>query len=80
MQEKVYQRFERGVLAYDPQHVINSPPGAGDVYCMHIDSGLGQDPRISQLQALIAQLQQPASQTLPTASPPSGPTNPSQQP
>ena len=76
----VYQRFERGVLAYDPQHVIDSPPGAGDVYCMHIDSGLGQDPRISQLQALIAQLQQPASQTLPIASPPSGPTKPSQQP
>jgi hypothetical protein len=77
----VYQRFERGVLAYDPQHVIDSPPGAGEVYCMHIDSGLGQDPRISQLQALIAQLQQPtsASQTLPTASPPSDPSNSSQQ-
>jgi hypothetical protein len=37
----VYQRFERGVLAYDPPHVLDSPPGAGDVYCMHIDKGIG---------------------------------------
>ena len=56
----VYQRFERAVLCYDPQHVIDSPPQAGDVYVMHIDSGVGQDPRIAQLQATIAQLQQPA--------------------
>lgn len=79
----VYQRFERAVLAYDPQHIIDSPPGSGDVYCMHINSGLGQDPRISQLQALIAQLQQsplaPAPQTLPTTQSPSASTNQSQQ-
>ncbi|HEY4032728.1 MAG TPA: hypothetical protein VGL94_02040 [Ktedonobacteraceae bacterium] len=40
---------------------------------MHIDSGLGQDPRIAQLQAQIAQLQQsipaPAPQTLPPSTP-----------
>lgn len=76
----VYQRFERAVLAYDPQHIIDSPPGAGDVYCMHIDSGLGQDPRITQLQALIAQLQQSIStlvpQILPT--PQSPPTSANQ--
>lgn len=53
----VYQRYERGVLAYDPQHIIDSPPGAGDVYCMHIDSGLGQDPQIAKLQAQVLDLQ-----------------------
>ena len=37
----VLQIFERGVLAYDPAHVLDHPPGAGDVYTMHIDSGLG---------------------------------------
>lgn len=57
----VYQRFERAVLCYDPQHVIDSPPQAGGVYVMHIDSGVGQDPRIAQLQAQIVTLQQPAS-------------------
>lgn len=40
----VYQRFERGVLAYDPPHVLDSPPGAGDVYCMHVDKGIGMFP------------------------------------
>lgn len=31
------QMFERIVLAYDPSHVLDSPPGAGSVYAMHID-------------------------------------------
>jgi hypothetical protein len=53
----VYQRFERGVLAYDPRHQIDNPPGSKDVYLMHIDSGLGQDPRITQLQSQIADQQ-----------------------
>jgi len=49
----VYQRFERGALAYDGQHTLDNPPASADVYLMHIDSGLGQDPRIAQLQAQI---------------------------
>lgn len=53
----VYQRFERAVLCYDPQHILDLPPGAGDVYCMHIDSGIGQDPRIAQLQGQATDLQ-----------------------
>jgi hypothetical protein len=57
----VYQRFERAVLVYDPQHAIDFPPGSSGVYLAHIDSGVGQDPRIAQLQAQIATLQQPAS-------------------
>lgn len=52
----VYQRFERGVLIYDPSHLIDSPPGAGNVYLLHIDSGLGMDPRIGQLATTNAQL------------------------
>lgn len=49
----VYQRYERGVLIYDPLHVIDMPPGLeqSHVYPMHIDSGLGQDPRVSTLQS-----------------------------
>lgn len=55
----VYQRFERGILAYDAGHVLDTPPGAekSAVYLMHIDSGIGQDPRIAQLQSQITDLQ-----------------------
>jgi len=49
----VYQRYERGVLAFDPGHIIDSPPGAGRVFLLHIDSGPGQDPRIEALQTLL---------------------------
>lgn len=54
----VYQRFERGVLVYDPQHVYDAPPGAGPTYMAHIDSGVGQDPRVAQLDQLQAQIDQ----------------------
>ena len=37
----VLQVFERGVLVYDPGHVLDNPPGSSDVYTMHIDSGPG---------------------------------------
>jgi uncharacterized protein with LGFP repeats len=61
----VYQRFERGVLAYDPRHQVDNPPGSGDVYLMHIDQGIGQDPRIVTLQTEITALQsQPVAATL----------------
>lgn len=53
----VYQRFERGILCYDPGHILDMPPGSGSVYLMHIDSGIGQDPRIAQLQSQITDLQ-----------------------
>jgi hypothetical protein len=32
----VKQEFERGWLCYDPTHVIDHPPGAGDVYLMRL--------------------------------------------
>ena len=32
----VKQQFERGWVCYDPNHVIDQPPGAGNVYMMHI--------------------------------------------
>lgn len=31
----VRQQFERAVLAYDPSHVVDQPPGASSVYLMH---------------------------------------------
>lgn len=52
----VWQAFERGVLAFDPNHVIDNPPGSGRVYLLHIDKGLGMDPRIGQLSTQNAQL------------------------
>lgn len=52
----VYQRFERGVLCYDPGHVIDSPPQTGDTYLLHIDKGIGQDPQVAQLALENAQL------------------------
>jgi len=47
-----YQRVERGVLCFDPNHEIDTPPGLEQarVYPMHIDSGVGQDPRVTSLQ------------------------------
>ena len=32
-----FQRFERGVVCYDPDHTFDNPPGSGDVYMMHLD-------------------------------------------
>ena len=32
----VRQTFERGVLYYDPQHVIDRPPDSGEVYMGHL--------------------------------------------
>lgn len=49
----VKQYFERGVVAYDPQHQEDNPPLANDVYLMHVHE---QD--YDAQQALIAQLQQ----------------------
>lgn len=56
----VIQRFERGVLCFDPQRNIDHPPGldpAVQVYTAHIDSAPGQDPRIAQLQKQVTDLQ-----------------------
>jgi cell division protein FtsB len=32
------QGYERGVVAYDPQHALDGAPGAGSVYLLHIES------------------------------------------
>lgn len=32
----VKQQFERGWVCYDPNHVIDHPPGAGEVYTLHL--------------------------------------------
>ena len=46
----VLQVFERGVLYYDPAHMLDNPLGtAGAVYPAHID---GAGPAATQLQAL----------------------------
>lgn len=39
---RAYQKFERAILAYDPQHIYDRPPGSGNVYFMHIDLPLPQ--------------------------------------
>lgn len=58
-QNLIVQRFERGVLAYDPKHLVDNPPGSSDaVYLMHIDIGPGKDPQVDQLKAQVGQLQE----------------------
>jgi hypothetical protein len=32
----VFQRFERGIVCWDPKHEVDSPPGAGQAYLMHL--------------------------------------------
>lgn len=60
--QAVIQRFERGVIIYDPAKEVDSVPGlSGACYSSHIDKGPGQDPRIAQLQAQLA--------AIPTATP-----------
>ena len=56
VQGTTYQRFERGVLVYDPKHVIDRAPGASDVYLAHIYDGLGIDPRIGVLKQQLTDL------------------------
>jgi N-acetyl-anhydromuramyl-L-alanine amidase AmpD len=60
--EVVYQRFERGVLAYDPSNVLDSPPGAGDVYCMHVDKGIGMFP-VPAKAAVVSNVSEPVPAT-----------------
>jgi N-acetyl-anhydromuramyl-L-alanine amidase AmpD len=56
--QAVLQRFERGVILYDPANEVDRVPGlSGACYPAHIDKGPGQDPHISQLQGQIVQLQ-----------------------
>lgn len=59
----VIQFYERGVLIYDPKHVVDNPPGAGSVYRAHLWGLPGQDPLIKELQAEIAQLKAQRSDT-----------------
>jgi hypothetical protein len=61
------QFFERGVLVYDPDKLIDNPPGAGSVYTAHLYKGIGTDPLIAQLESQMAALQkQVAPTTLPS--------------
>lgn len=65
-QQAVLQRFERGVIMYDPAYEVDRVPGlSGLCYPAHIDKVPGQDLRIAQLQAEIAQLQNQPGTTLP---------------
>lgn len=59
----VAQHFERGCILYDPRNEVDRVSGlAGPCYPAHIDKGPGEDPRIAQLQAQLAQCQQPHAQ------------------
>lgn len=53
--------YERGVAAYDPKRKLDNPPGAGSVYLMHIDGGIGQQliakPLVAALNKQIADAQ-----------------------
>lgn len=55
-QGRTIQFFERGVLVYDPAHSNDNPPGAKDVYRAHLYTGVGQDPRVADLQKQLTAL------------------------
>lgn len=66
----VVQFFERMVLCYDPKHALDNPPGAGDVYPLHLyNGGPGTDPRLTTLKNQLAQAQAQLQQTAPTVPP-----------
>lgn len=48
---------ERGIPVYDPERKFDNPPGAGDCYLLHIDSGVGQQliakPLLTSLQGQV---------------------------
>ena len=54
--------YERAIAIYDPDHKVDNQPGAGSVYLMHINSGVGQQivakPLLVELQAQIDQFKQ----------------------
>jgi len=53
----ILQRFECGVLVYDPNGINDKRPGgSGPVYLAHIDKGIGQDPRVGDLQGQVTAL------------------------
>lgn len=49
----VEQEFERATVRYDPAHVTDFPPGAGDCYLVHVE----QDPRQIALNTQLTTLQ-----------------------
>jgi N-acetyl-anhydromuramyl-L-alanine amidase AmpD len=58
-----YQRFERAIAVYDPNHIVDRPPGSGPVYLAHLDASFLQNqnslpPSIVALKAQVAQSQQ----------------------
>lgn len=58
----VVQFFERMVVCYDAKHQIDNPPGAGDVYPLHLysDASPGTDPRLTLLKNQLAPVVPPA--------------------
>jgi hypothetical protein len=64
--------FERGVLIYDPKHLLDNPPGAGSVYAAHLYSGPGQDPRLATAYQQIQQLQAQLAAQPPAQNPQAG--------
>lgn len=49
------QRFERGVVRLDPNHVIDNPPGSGTCYLAHVDALYSSQKQIQTLTEEIAQ-------------------------
>lgn len=55
----VIQIFERGILCYDPGHLLDAQPGMQEVYLVHIDQVA--NPGMLQLSKLLGVSMQPAS-------------------
>ena len=56
----VVQFYEAGAYVYDPEHLVDNPPGAGAVYPLKLydpTNPAGQGPIVTALQQQLSQLQ-----------------------
>lgn len=47
------QRFERGIVVFDPEHQIDSPPGAADCYLQHVEQLYPLPQQVADLQNTV---------------------------
>lgn len=65
--EITIQKFERGLVAYDPAHKLDNVPGAGDVYLLHIPDLQAQIDKLTKDNAALQSQLQQAQQSAPHA-------------
>lgn len=49
------QRFERGIVRYDPEHIVDHPPQSSDCYLAHVNDLYGAPRKVQNLTQELAQ-------------------------